>query len=91
MANTKSKNYWYVIVMTGYGAVFVTKVNNGDRTAEWEKLEKPLEMTKSDAQFLSMGLTMNGHLAYSICSSWEITNQPYFYSHGEMKWVDKEE
>ena len=55
MAN-KKKEYWYVIVMSRNGAVFVTETNNWQRTARWDKDKKPISFTKSDAQYLALGL-----------------------------------
>jgi hypothetical protein len=39
----KKQNYYYVLVMTNNGPVFVTSVNNLDKTAYWDKNEKPLD------------------------------------------------
>lgn len=86
MANQK-KNHWYVIVMTNYGAVFVTEIDNSKKEAYWEKDKAPKEMTKENAEYLATALTMNGHLAYAVCRTWQIENQPYLYSEGEFKWV----
>ena len=87
----KTKNYWYVLVITSEGAKFVTKVNNAERTAEWDKLEKPLKLSKEYAQQLALGLTWNGNLAYSICQSYEITSQPYMYSKGHLEWKENDD
>lgn len=87
----KKKNYWYVMVMTGSGPVFVTKVNHSDKTAEWYKDEKPFEMGEFMAKDLSMGLMCNMTSAYPICAPIKIEHQPYLYSHGQFKWEAKEE
>lgn len=84
------KNYWYVIVMTNHGAVFVTETNNWERTAKFEKDKKPMEMTKENAQYLAMGLTINGNPAFAVCNSWEVDYQPYNYEFGEFEWKQKE-
>ena len=84
------KNYWYVIVMTNNGAVFVTSTNNFERVAYWDKDKAPKEMNKSDAQYLATALTINGHLSYAVCQTWQIDNQPYLYQTGEFKWINKE-
>ena len=86
----KKKNFWYVLVFTESGPVFVTKVNNADRTAEWVKTDKPIEFSDSWAKDLSMGLTWNGNLAYAICSPVTVDHQPYMYSNGKFEWVKKE-
>ena len=86
----KKKNYWYVIVMTESGPTFVTKVNHSDKTAEWHKDEKPLEMGESVAKDLAMGLKCNMTLAYSVCNPIEIDYQPYLYNKGQLKWEPNE-
>ncbi len=86
----KKKNFWYVIVMTGGGPVFVTKINHSDKTAEWHKDEKPLEMSEYRAKDLAMGLMCNMTLAYPVCGQIEINYQPYLYSNGQFKWESNE-
>lgn len=86
----KKKNYWYVMVMSDGGPVFVTKINYGDRTAEWNKLEKPLEMDKDRAQDLALGLNLNFHTAYAVCQPFELVTQPYRYEEWEIEWKEKE-
>ena len=86
----KKKNYWYVLVMSDNGPVFVTKINYGDRTAEWNKLEKPLEMDKDRAQDLALGLNLNFHTAYSVCQTFELDRQPYRYSDWHIEWKENE-
>lgn len=85
----KKKEYWYVLVMTNNGAVFVTETNNWERIAKWEKDKNPMKFTKNDAQYLSMALTMNGHLAYAIGDTWEHKKQPYRYEAGSFYWKKK--
>lgn len=83
----KKKEYGYVLVMTEKGPVFVTKVNNADRTAEWNKLEKPYSMSKENAQFLAKALTLNGNSAYPVIIDYEQSYQPYRYDVGDFEWV----
>lgn len=85
----KKKEYWYVLVMTKNGAVFVTETNNWERTAKWEKEKKPMKFTKDDAQYLAMALTMNSHLAYAVSDTWEHKQQPYRYENGSFYWRRK--
>lgn len=85
MAN--KKNYWYVLVMTNYGAKFVTKINYSNRTAEWDGVEKPLEMDMNRAKDLAFGLMCNFNQAYPVCAPIELDNQPYVYADGHFKWV----
>lgn len=87
---SKTKYYYYVLVMTNYGAVFVTSINNAERTAKWDKLETPLDMSKKDAEFMAKALTWNGNLAYAVTTEYELSYQPYLYQKGEFKWVEKE-
>ena len=87
---SKTKYFYYVLVMTNYGAVFVTSINNAERTARWDKLEKPLNMSKKDAEFMAKALTWNGSLAYAVTTEYELSYQPYLYQTGEFKWVKKE-
>ena len=89
MAKKKVEEYCKVIVMTDNGAVFVTEVNNWERTAKWEKDKKPLNLTKDDAQYLAMGLTMNGHLAFATCDRYDMDKQPYRYETGNFYWRKK--
>jgi len=90
MATTK-KNHYYVLVITNDGPKFVTKVNYGDKTAEWNYKEKPLEMSKSEAEDLVLGLNLNYNMAYLVCQKWEIESHPYYYEHYELSWKKKEE
>lgn len=87
----KKKNCWYVMVMSDGGPAFVTKINYGDRTAEWNKLEKPLEMDKDRAQDLTLGLNLNFHTAYAVCQPFELDTQPYRYVDWEIEWKKREE
>jgi len=82
----KKKNFWYVIVMTNNGPVFVTKINRSDKTAEWHKDEKPLEMGESVAKDLAMGLMCNMTSAYAVYNFYELDHQPYLYNRGQFKW-----
>jgi len=92
MAQNKKKNFWYVIVMSNNGPVFVTKINYQDKTAQWNKTEKPLELGKYEAQDLCLGLSLNFHMAFAVCVPYEIESQPYRYDAGQFEWTwnDKE-
>lgn len=87
----KKKNFWYVLVMTGGGPVFVTKVNHSDKTAEWHKDEKPLEMGEYMAKDLAMGLQCNLNSAFAVSNFYELESQPYRYELGEFTWNMKKE
>lgn len=88
----KQKSFWYVIVMTDYGPVFVTSVDYSNKTAHWNKKEKPMEFNKSIAQDLCLGLSINFHTSFAVCVPYELTTQPYVYDRGQFEWVwNKEE
>lgn len=89
MAN-KKKNYWYVLVMTDNGPVFVTSVEYSSKTAHWNKLEKPLEMDMNRAKDLTFGLNLNFHAAFAVCQPFEIDRQPYKYDRGQFEWKENE-
>ena len=87
----KKKSFWYVLVMTESGPTFVTKINHSDKTAEWNKDEKPLEMGEYMAKDLAMGLCANMHMSYAVCHFYELENQPYRYEMGKFKWENKKD
>ena len=91
MAKKKKEEHAYVLVMADWGPTFVTKTDNWERTAEWQRDEKPLEMTMDDAQYLAMGLTLNGHLAFTVVQTYKQDNQPYRYDVGKFKWEFNED
>lgn len=90
MAKSK-KNHYYVLVITNEGPKFVTKVNYGDKTAEWNYNEKPLEMDKLWAEDLVLGLNLNFHMSYLVCQKWEIDSQPYRYDRYKFDWKERKE
>ena len=87
----KKQNYYYVMVMTNDGPVFVTSVDHASKTARWVATDTPLELGKYMSEDLALGLGCNGYSAFAICSKWEVENQPYLYSRGHFEWVRKEE
>ena len=87
----KRKNYYYVLVMTSEGPKFVTGIPERNM-AEYDKLEKPMLFSSRDfADNVSMGLTMNFNLAYTIVSKYEIEHQPHYYNLGHFEWVENKE
>lgn len=90
MANTKKKKHYYVLVITESGPKFVTKVNYGDKTAEWNYDETPLELDKFWAEDLVLGLNLNMHTAFLVCQNWELDSQPYRYNEWKIKWEKRE-
>lgn len=90
MSTAKKKKHYYVLVMTEAGPKFVTKVNYGDKTAEWDYKEKPLELDKFWAEDLVLGLNLNFNQAYLVCQNREIETQPYRYDDYKIQWVERE-
>ena len=87
----KKQKYWYyVIVLTNQGPVFLTSIGEG-KTAYWNKDEQPKELSKEWAEDIAFGLTINGHSAFMVTTKYELTHQPYRYSIGEFEWVYKED
>lgn len=84
------KFHYYVLVMSNGGPKFVTKINYHNMTAEWDGEEKPLEMDKSRAEDLVIGITLNFNVAYMVCQPFEIDSQPYRYSDFDIEFVEKE-
>jgi len=90
---SKKKNYWYVLVLSNEGPVFVTGTGEHN-TAFWNKNEKPMEMDESCAKNMALGLLLNFHSGFAVCSPIELKTQPYFYDRGEWVWKwysDKED
>lgn len=87
----QKKNWYYVLVMSDEGPVFVTSVDNKDKIAHWDKTEKPTVFEKFWAEDLTMGLTFNGHLAFTVCSKYELDSQPYNYQDWHIEWKENKE
>lgn len=85
-----NKYYYYVLVITDYGPVFVTGTGE-HHTAYWDKDKEPKAFSKSRAEDITLGLGLNGHSSFTVVSPWEIDYQPYAYDRGELAWVAKEE
>lgn len=83
------KYHYYVLVITNSGPVFVTKVDYPNRVSIWNENEKPLEMSSSTADDISLGLNLNGYVAYTVKSFVELETQPYRYSEFELSFVEK--
>ena len=88
----KKQNWYYVLVLSDDGPVFVTDIDYRSKVAHWDKTEKPLTMDKYRAEDLTMGLNLNFHMAFTVCSKFELDTQPYRYSEGHFEWTwEKEE
>lgn len=86
----KKKEFWYVLVFTSEGPKYVTSLGD-HHTAHWDMLEVPLEMPKSRAIDVTTGLLLNWYNANAVCMPVQLTHQPYYYEHGVMQFVEKEE
>lgn len=86
MATKKQKEWWYVLVLTNEGPKFVTDVKYEGRTAQWDKLAKPYLLDREGAKQLALGLTWNGNVAFAVCQSFELDQQPYRYQLGHFEW-----
>ena len=86
----KKQNYYYVLVFTGSGPAYVTSVDYRNKTARWDKLEKPLELGQSSAKDLCFGLNCNFTSAVVVCMPTEIEYQPYRYDAFELEFKEIE-
>lgn len=86
----KKQNWYYVLVMTDDGPVFVTGVEYSTKYAHWNKLETPKDFDKFWAEDLTLGLNLNFHAAFTVCSKFEIDRQPYRYSDWHIEWKENE-
>ena len=87
MAN--KKNFYYVLVFTEGGPVYVTKVDNANKVSFWNKDEQPLELGKNYAEQLAWGLRLNGTHAVVVWHAYEIETQPYNYKDYKCEFVEK--
>ena len=81
----KKKNYYYVLVFTNGGPVYVTSVDYSNKTARWDKSEEPLEFSKSEAESLCFGLRCNFTSAVVVVMPTEVDTQPYLYDMFEFE------
>lgn len=88
---SRKKNYYYVLVFTESGPKYVTKINGFTKDAHWSIDDKPLAMSKDNAEYLALGLTWNGHHSVMVHSTYEIESHPYNYSGYKIEWVKREE
>lgn len=79
MAN--QKNYYYVLVFTDKGPVYVTGCNNSNNWATWDKNGAPKDFPKYYAEEIVLGLNCNYYHAVLVCAKSPIEYQPYNYTH----------
>ena len=89
MAN--KKNYYYVLVFTNEGPVYVTSVDNSNKMCHWNEKKKPYEFgSKSYAEDIALGLNCNMNSCVMVCSPYEIDSHPYNYEYFDCKFEKKE-
>lgn len=89
MSRKKSK-YYYVLVFSNEGPIYVTYVNRNNKYAHWNKNKPPMEFNKHSAKDLALGLNMNFTSAVVVVSPVEITGQPYRYEEFDVKFERRE-
>ena len=87
----KKKNYYYVLVFTNGGPVYVTSINSEHKYAHWDKDKAPLCFDRGRAEDLVFGLNLNFNSAVLVVSPMEIENHPYRYEEFDISFVDKKE
>ncbi len=84
----KKKTYYYVLVFTNGGPVYVTSLGK-KHTCYWDKDQRPRILGRYEAEEISMGLRLNGVEAVAVMMPFELENQPYRYSDGSFEWIWK--
>ena len=87
----QKKNWYYVLVMTDEGPVFVTSADYSAKSAYWAKTGTPKAFDKSRAKDLALGLNLNFHVAFVVCTPFELDSQPYNYKDWHIEWKENEE
>ena len=86
---SKKKTYYYVLVFTSTGPVYVTGIPERNY-AQWDKEKQPKDLTKYMAEDIAMGLKLNGYSAEMVVTPIELTSQPYRYGFGGFEWKMKD-
>ena len=81
----KKKNYYYVLVCTDSGPVFVTGLGE-HHTAFWKRDDAPYELGRYMAENVACGLGLNFTEAFTVVMPYELTVQPYRYDAGSFTW-----
>lgn len=81
----KKTKWYYILVLTNDGPVFVTGIGEG-KTAYWNELEKPKDFSKEWAEDVAFGLTVNGYTAFAVTTRYKLDTQAYVYNKGHFKW-----
>ena len=69
------KYFYYVLVLSEGQAKFVTKTDYATKTAYWDSKEKPLALTKTQADDLALCLSINFYPAFTLKSYHELKSQ----------------
>ena len=85
------KYYYYVLVFSNYGPVYVTSIDNNNQYVHWDKDKEPLEVGASYGEDLVIGLNLNFNHAVLIKSRVRIDHQPYRYEAYDCTFVNKSE
>lgn len=85
MAN--KKNYYYVLVFSDEGAIYVTRTISETNYAVWDKDEKPLAFSRQYARDICTGLLWSGFTAVVAETPYELDGHPYDYEHWDCKFV----
>lgn len=83
------KNYYYVLVFSNSGPVYVTSIDRSNKYAHWDKSKAPLELGLGYAEDLVFGLIANLNSAVVVKSAREIETQPYNYEYYDIEFVEK--
>lgn len=88
MATKKTKNYYYVLVLSEDGPKYVTQYKlYPEKFAYWEKSGKPYDFGNLDsARTMALGLSFNGCSAVPVVLNYELDSQPFLYEEGQFKW-----
>jgi maltose-binding protein MalE len=88
---SKKKFYYYVLVFTREGPMFVTGLDYQTRNATWDYKKQPYAFKDQQiADDIALGLNWNGNRAFCVSSSWEIKDHGYRYSNYDVKIVPRE-
>lgn len=79
------RNYYYVLVATKNGGQFVTSIDHKEKTAKWDRKEKPLEMGKQEAENIAFGLKMNFYWAIVVYNEFDIDKQIFYRENKESE------
>ena len=83
------KYYYYVLVFTNSGPMYVTSIDRNSNYAHWDIDKEPIELGSSYAEDLAMGLNLNSNHSVVIKSTRKIDSQPYRYSDFDCKFIKR--